>query len=343
MVSGDVIGGHEMQLVHLVEKTVGMFDHVRILCGSDETFQYFGAKHDAVEKVDFNVRGKIWHQWLGAPTIVPVLREYVMSADVVLVSGGTIEACIAASRASKLIDPAIPVIAYMPMYIDRALTHGLVGWAYNFLAKQLARTIDQFITVNRIQATLLKRHLDRPATYIENEIRAVSAPLTSYGRRLIFVGRFDDRQKGIIDLIKFADSPGNPYRDLYLIGDGPDKDLILQRAELASNIKVHLMGWMGSGAIDAFLGQEDCLVMNSAWEGEPLVIREFSARGLPCVVRDIAGIRGVTRKILRYRTQSELLEILQQVHAGTARAPCVRPPQSLERATMKLRKVFFVE
>lgn len=319
LVSGDVVGGHEMQLKILVEKIRHHVGKITILCASQDTYQYFIEQDSEVHLVNFLVAGKVWHQWTGAGSVAPLIGPHVLAADHVLVSGGTLEACIAASRASKLTSPRIRVTAYMPMYIDRSVSHGVVGLAYNVLANFMARTIDEFLTINPIQAALLRRHTRRPALVVENQIRSVARPTASYGRRLVFVGRFDNKQKGVAELIQLLDTAANPYQSLVLIGDGPDKPQVVAAASRAIHIKVKLLGWMANDAIDSFLGIDDCLIMNSAWEGEPLVVREFNERGLPCIVRRIDGVRGVTKKSMRFSTQSELIEILRRVHGGDRR------------------------
>jgi glycogen synthase len=115
------------------------------------------------------------------------------------------------------------------------------------------------------------------------------------------------------------------------IGDGPDRMAIADKAQAVSHIKVNLGPWMPVTGVDQFLGVDDCLIMNSRWEGEPLVVREFTARGLPCVVRDIAGMRGVTNRSMRFSDADGLIGILKELHnAGSTKdyVHAARVPQA---------------
>lgn len=317
LVCGGVVGGHEIQLRTLLQDLCKVRNDVLVLCQTEATHAYFSPLQCEVLQVEFGVVGKVWHQWLAARTIAVQLQAFLMHANSILVSGGTIEACIGAARAAKLTHPEIELTAYLPMYIDRSRSHGLVGTIYDLVVDRMARVVDVYLTINRIQATLLRRHYGRPVKVVENAIQVVRPPRVSKGHRLIFLGRFDDAQKGLVELIDMLDRPGHSYPELILIGDGPDKVAIAARAAAAKFVTVQFMNWMSAVEVDDFLGKDDCLVMNSRWEGEPLVVREFTARGLPCVVRNITGMRGVTKKSLRFVDAASLIEILDRLQASS--------------------------
>ena len=314
IISGDVIGGHEIQLKTILLDMCMQFENIVIICTSSITSEYFLDLGCPVHIVDFRLEGKIWKQWMNASEIVPFLKNHVLRTDICFISGGTIEACIASARAVKIISSQKKVIAYIPMYIDRSLSHGLIGSIYNLLTNRMARIIDEFVTINRIQAYFLKKHFKRPVHLLENSIKDVKLPVDSKGKRLIYLGRFDDGQKGISELIQILDQEDNPYRNLILIGDGPDKEKISCTASATKFIRVQIEGWMSTDEVDTFLGIDDCLIMNSSWEGEPLVVREFSSRRLPCVVRNIDGMRGVTHRFMRFNTSKQLVKILQKLY-----------------------------
>lgn len=330
LVCGGVVGGHEIQLRAVLQDLCEIRSEVLVLCQTAATHAYFSSLSCEVRQVEFGVAGKVWHQWRGAPAIALQLKAFLVSANSILVSGGTIEACIGAARAAKLSQPEIAVTAYIPMYIDRSRSHGMVGTIYDLIVDRMARVVDVYLTINRIQAGLLRRHYGRPVKVVENAIQAVRAPLVSKGHRLVFLGRFDDAQKGLVELIDMLDLPGHSYSELILIGDGPDKASIAARAAAAKFVKVQLISWMSVTEVDDFLGMDDCLVMNSRWEGEPLVVREFAARGLPCVVRNIIGMRGVTKKSLRFVDGRSLLEILNRLHGANRKSAFVRSKRVLQ-------------
>lgn len=318
LVCGQVIGGHEIQLKTILQDLCELSDSVQVLCQTAVTHEFFSSLPCTVVQTHFGIEGKVWHQWRSAPAIAAALASHFAHAGTVLVSGGTIEACIGAARAAKLSHSGTKVVAYVPMYIDRSLSHGVVGRVYNVVVNRMARLVDEYLTINRIQAHLLRRHYGRPVRVVENAIQAVQAPVITKGKRLIFLGRFDDGQKGLVEMIELLDQQDNPYVDLVMIGDGPDRAAIVAKAQAAKHIKVVFQPWMSAAGVDTFVGTEDSLIMNSRWEGEPLVVREFTARGLPCVARDITGMRGVTKRRLRYTDAESLLQALKMVHGGPA-------------------------
>jgi glycosyltransferase involved in cell wall biosynthesis len=118
-------------------------------------------------------------------------------------------------------------------------------------------------------------------------------------------------------LLLILDRPENPYREMLLIGTGPAE---VRLKSIAANMKwlhVKFLPWLDPHSMDTVLGLEDCLILNSRWEGEPLVVREFSARGLPCVARNIAGVRGVVPKKHRYGDEAELFSIMKKLYLET--------------------------
>lgn len=341
IVSSEVVGGHEMQFVEVIATLAELEFRMTVLCSNDRTAEFFRERGFNVITEDFRVEGKVWAQWAGAQEVSKRLGTYFRSSDAVIVSGGTVEACISAARASKLAAREKRVVAYIPMYIDRAVSHGAVGLVYNQLLSLMAGSVDAVLTINRIQARLLGRALRRPVSHVGNVIREVARPLYSKGRRLIYVGRFDDRQKGLVELVKFADFPGNPYADLVLIGDGPDRTAIEAAAAQTQHVRVAMPGWLSNRQIDDFLGLDDCLVMNSRWEGEPLVVREFQKRGLPCIARNITGMRGVTKRPMRFNTQAEFIEVVNRTaQADAASVQAGSPLQSLAQRRDILKRLF---
>lgn len=330
LVCGGVVGGHEIQLRTVLQDLCKVRSDVLVLCQTAATHAYFSFLPCEVRQVEFGIVGKVWHQWRAGRAIAIQLQAFLAQANSILVSGGTIEACIGAARAAKIGQPDIALTAYLPMYIDRSRSHGMVGAIYDLVVDRMARVVDVYLTINRIQASLLSRHYGRPVKVVENAIQAVHPPLVSKGHRLVFLGRFDDAQKGLVELIDMLDRPGHSYSELVLIGDGPDRAAIAARAAAAQFVNVQFISWMSAAEVDDFLGTNDCLIMNSRWEGEPLVVREFTARGLPCVVRDITGMRGVTKKSLRFVDGPSLIEVLNRLQAAPSRGAFVRSKRVLQ-------------
>ena len=314
IVSGPVIGGHESQAYEIAADLLGMGHSMTIICSAQSTADYFGKMGCEVKVVNFTMPGKIWKQWMNSSAIGATLAGHIVGYDSILISAGTIEGVIPVSHAIKNKVGACEVIGYVPMYIDRSLTHGIVGKIYNCLLNTLGRAVDRYLTINKIQAAIIRKNLGRPTVFVANRIRPVTAPVQSYGKRLVYVGRFDDQQKGLLDLLEKLDSPQNPYGELIMIGDGPDREQIHAKAGLLKSLKVQFPGWLSGASLENFLGSNDVLIMNSRWEGEPLVVKEFAARGLMSISREITGVRGLITKKFRFESDLELHALLAKTY-----------------------------
>ena len=310
IVNSTLIGGHEVQAKYIVKDLLNAGIDVVIVCPNETVRDFFIETGAVVLLVPFDVNGKLWKQIATRRRTEMLMAPYLFEYREVMVSGGSIEAVINPVMAIKSINPKVHVVSYVPMYIDRSITHGWVGKIYNLLLDVLAKVTDEYLTVNRIQASIIKKRTGISANYIFNRVRPVQVPKQTFGPRLLYVGRFDNKQKDITGLLNLLDDPRNPYKKIILIGDGPDRKLILHAAKCVRHLTVEIMGWLDSNQIDDLAGTEDVLVLNSRWEGEPLVVREFLEKGLTCIARDIPGTRGIVGKKFRFQSRDELLAIL---------------------------------
>lgn len=316
IISGAVIGGHESQAYEIAADLIGIGHDVEIICSAQSTFDYFKMLGCTIRLIGFIIPGKIWRQWLDSSKVREILKKNIIGFDTILISAGTIEGLIAVSHAIKKEKQDCRIIGYVPMYIDRSLTHGVVGKIYNCLLNQLGRAVDGYLTINKIQSAIIQKNLRRPTVFIPNKIRTVTAPEKSFGKRLVYVGRFDDKQKGLLDLLDLLNDEKNPYRDLVMIGDGPDRESIVAKAKTVRQMNVTFPGWLSGEMLESFLGQDDVLILNSRWEGEPLVVREFGARNLLSISREITGVRGLIKKRFRFKNSEQLCILLNQTHSN---------------------------
>ncbi|MBX9813264.1 MAG: glycosyltransferase [Sphingomonas sp.] len=313
IVAGDLIGGHEMQLEHFAH-AMARDQRVTLITLSPVVERFFVERGFAVRLAPFARPGKIWRQWLAAPALAAVLAPVIGDCTSFLVSGGTIEACVAPARALKLLRRDCSVSAYIPMYIDRAVTNGAIGMAYNWASLAFIGAIDRFVTINRVQARLIARHYGKPVRVVRNVITPVAPPVNDHGPRLIYVGRLEDLQKNVTGAIALLDHPDNPFTALHLYGSGPDEAAIEACARRARHLEVRLHGWVPRDRLSLELGRGDVLVMNSRFEGEPMIVRELAAAGIPAVVTDVPGFRGIVPRKRRYAGQAELLAILKRLY-----------------------------
>lgn len=111
------------------------------------------------------------------------------------------------------------------------------------------------------------------------------------GKLVVFTGRLD-RNKGLLDLVDaWADvDQADPSSRLWLIGDGPDRELIFERIQQRDlQGKVLLPGSFDH--VDVILQAADLFVLPSYAEGLSLSLLEAMAQHVPVVASDIAGNR----------------------------------------------------
>jgi hypothetical protein len=313
IVNSILIGGHESQAKWIIIDLLKNNIKVVVLCPDKKVCEFFMNIGVDVYYVPFNIKGKLWKQLLIKRKIKNFLLPFVSNQQEIIVSGGSIEAIINPILTIRSLNYSAHIVSYVPMYIDRSITHGWLGHLYNYSLDAIARITDEFLTINRIQATIIKRRTGIPTKYVQNRIRPLKMPKQSFGPRLVYIGRLDDKQKNITELIKLLDHRDNPFTQFLIIGDGPDYKLVMDAIYRVKYISIHYKGWLISEQVDESIGTDDVLILNSRWEGEPLVVKEFLGKGLICVSREIAGVRGVIDRKYRFKTQLELLGILKNL------------------------------
>lgn len=303
--AGDVVGGHESQALGFIQE-LQKNNEVDVISTSLAHFNYLKSNQINSVCIPAHTLGKLHRQVIfsfGLKKIVKSLIEN-RSYQEIIISGGTYEAVVALTLAFYLlkIKPSI----YIPMHINRGLTHGFFGRLYSFLLPKLFFFAFRIYTINRMQAFIIKRNTCNANVFIrKNTIRDVKIIAKTGVKKLAYVGRLDESQKSLIELIRWLDNPKACYRLLEIYGSGPDEELIKSFANNTSYISVNFMGWVTDSQLESNLNKNVILVMNSRWEGEPLVVREFLSRGLNVLCRDIPGFAGVVKKQFRYKNQDQ--------------------------------------
>jgi glycosyltransferase involved in cell wall biosynthesis len=106
---------------------------------------------------------------------------------------------------------------------------------------------------------------------------------------LVTIGRLVAR-KATTRLIDTIAASALPDAHLLIVGDGPDREAIVQRAtQLGIADRVHLLGQVSDAVKNAALSVSDAFVTTSQHEGFGLVFLEAMAFGLPIVCYDRGG------------------------------------------------------
>jgi glycosyltransferase involved in cell wall biosynthesis len=106
----------------------------------------------------------------------------------------------------------------------------------------------------------------------------------------LFVGRFQAQKNLQVLLEVFANAFKNKPVQLTLVGDGPQKEVLLKQAEtLGVEKQVHWLTWQTKENLKKCYQTADCLINYSLYEGMPNVVLEAMACGLPLIASNIMG------------------------------------------------------
>ena len=112
------------------------------------------------------------------------------------------------------------------------------------------------------------------------------------GHHLAFVGRLD-AVKGVPLLLEALAEARKSLPDLRLtlVGDGPDREALLDQARaLDLSEAVEFAGYLSQTEVAALLAYADCLVLPSFAEGVPVVLMEAMAARLPVIATRVGGV-----------------------------------------------------
>ena len=106
--------------------------------------------------------------------------------------------------------------------------------------------------------------------------------------RFIFVGQLIKR-KNLDILIKAIASLKNDKIELWIIGDGPEKESLNSTSNLLIPGQVHWFGSLQMSKISEIINQVDCLVLPSHHDGWGAVVSEALLIGIPVICSDTCG------------------------------------------------------
>lgn len=136
-------------------------------------------------------------------------------------------------------------------------------------------------------------------------------PTDGSGNRLkmIYVGRLEEQQKRVSDLVKIGRLLSEKDIDFYLqiVGDGEEMPRVKEglSAEIESG-KVVLRGWLEGGEVLEALRDSEVFVLTSAYEGFCIALIESMSNGCCPVVTDI---RSGNKQLIETGTNGFLIEI----------------------------------
>jgi glycosyltransferase involved in cell wall biosynthesis len=302
----NVIGGHEYQGLEFAKGTNEFCAVTIYLNCSDHKGAFDYSNLQVVEPTfPFFQPGSIPIQALRGVRHMLTIRRLLSGFDYVVVCAGTLEAGLSIGIA--MIGRRVDI--YVPMFVDRNVLWRSGGTLYNCLCRNILFLFDRLITINKVQKVLLTRknnYVILP-NLIRSETRTFS--LKKRDNRLFFVGRLD-HQKNLMELLFWLNYSTIKYTEFILIGDGPLRAELELCAQSLLHIRVKFTGWINKSQQDDLIQPGDVLVLNSLYEGEPLVIREANERGNIVLARNIPGVRGCTYKNHRFSDANQLQMLL---------------------------------
>ncbi|WOI58394.1 glycosyltransferase [Palleronia sp. LCG004] len=125
---------------------------------------------------------------------------------------------------------------------------------------------------------------------VEPDLYGGDRPVCEAGEpvRFLFVGRLA-RVKGLLVLLEALERMGDVNLRLDIVGDGPDRALLEDRARPLGD-RVRFLGYRRQDEVAGMLNETDIFVLPSFAEGVPVVLMEALAAGRPVVATQVAGV-----------------------------------------------------
>jgi glycosyltransferase involved in cell wall biosynthesis len=158
------------------------------------------------------------------------------------------------------------------------------------------RHVDSFLALNEFGAEIFDRggiprekiHVHSNVVDVDSHERAAAA---SDSKTFLYVGRLTE-VKGIVDLLRSwldSDLDAAGYT-LAIIGAGPESATVQQLADRSASIRYE--GARDREYVLGAMARSRALLFPSRWyEGQPLVLLEAMASGLPILASDLGGSR----------------------------------------------------
>ena len=300
-----VVGGHEKQIKNFL-KSRGLLNNEYTLFvpkNAKDVYDYLTGLDLPVKYVGFKL--------LKGNVLVQVLHALLLRVSwgwfrPDIVCAGAIELVVFEKvRSGRLGEVYIPSI-------NERINWGALGSFYVKVLSSIIGCIDTVHTISDYQASLIGERLSGKINVIKNEITPWKVANKRQSPRLVFVGRLDFNKR-IIELLDHFKN-ATFFTSFLVIGDGPLYSQCLEISKTAI-IEIDLMGSLTHEEIGEVLCCTDVLVLNSIYEGEPLVVREALESGLEVLVRDIGSIRGITTEKQRFGSLIELEDRFRKICA----------------------------
>lgn len=259
---------------------------------------------DEVQSIITRFQPEVVHVHTPFPTLSPAVFQATHRMDVPVVT--TLHSfrysCIAGTcfRNGKICEDCVGKSLKLPGLRHRCY-HNSVG-ASAALTLSLAAhrrigtfhtAVDRYIALTPFSQRLLVRD-GIPASKIVVKPNSVPDPGEGDGpqgddRYVAFAGRLIEI-KGVQTMLDAWRDASPPGLKLRIAGDGPLRDLVLERARHDESIEY--LGWLGEDDVADLMARAECVAVPSEWYegGVPLVVLRSLAAGTPVIVSDLENL-----------------------------------------------------
>jgi glycosyltransferase involved in cell wall biosynthesis len=151
------------------------------------------------------------------------------------------------------------------------------------MAEQLTKVFE------RVRRRPTGDEIRRKLCVIPNGISPVDAQYCD-GDAVLFVGRLT-KAKGVHVLLEAMRRCPDEF--LIVVGDGPERRALERSARHLANVA--FTGMVGHVKVDEYLARARVLVLPSFQEGQPNVVMEAMARGIPVIASRVGGVPDLVR------------------------------------------------
>ncbi len=181
--------------------------------------------------------------------------------------------------------------ATLPLALSVSLHRRIRTWT---------RHVDAFITLSEFQRERMTRAgLPPDRVFVNPNFFPGNPEVMPWEERandVVFVGRLTP-EKGVTSLVKAWSLWGDGAPELRIVGDGPLRADLEERAESSASSNIRFLGQVSSEVAHREIAAARMLVLPSiCFEGFPMVIREAFAFGTPVAVSDIGPLPSIAEQ-----------------------------------------------
>jgi glycosyltransferase involved in cell wall biosynthesis len=173
------------------------------------------------------------------------------------------------------------------------------GVAIHRLLRTWERQVDAFVALTDFQREILVgAGLPAARVWVKpNFFPGAPArfPWSARHQAVVYVGRLSE-EKGLVHLVEAWAAWGRTAPELRIVGDGPLRGMLEDRAAAAEGGRLRLLGLLSPVEAQREIASARLLVLPSVWfEGFPLVIAEALAQATPVAVSRVGALPGMVK------------------------------------------------